>query len=76
MAVAKTETVCDLPEQVKLAASAILLRTRGFFCVETAHNINSEDHKGVSGKNCWHLIEIQRICPAQMRYMVDYQMII
>ena len=48
--VIKTETVCDLPEQVKLAASALLLRTRGLNCVETAHNINSEDHKGVSEK--------------------------
>ena len=47
MAVAKTETVCDLREQVKLAASALLVRTRGLNCVETAHNINSEDHKGI-----------------------------
>ena len=51
-------------------------RTRSLNCVETARNINSEDHKGVSGIGCWHLIEIQRSCPAEMRYMVGYQIII
>ena len=51
-------------------------RKRSLNCAETAHNINSEGHKGVSGKDCWHLIEIHLSGPAQLRYMVDYQMII
>ena len=51
MAVAKTEIVCDVREQVKLTASAHLGLERGFNCIETVHNINSEDHKGVSGKD-------------------------
>ena len=76
MAVAKTEIVCDVREQVKLAASAYLGLERGLNCIETVHYIYSEDHKGVSGKDRWHFIEIQRSCQAQIRYMVDYQMII
>ena len=53
MAVAKTEIVCDVREQVKLAASAHLGLERDLNCIETVHNINSEDHKGVSGKDRW-----------------------
>ena len=76
MSVAKTEIVCDVREQVKLTASAHLGLERGLNCIETVHYINSEDHKGVSGKDRWYLIEIQCSCQAQIRYMVDYQMII
>ena len=68
--------MCDVREQVKLAASAYLGLERGLNCIETVHYINSEDHKGVSGKDHWHLIEIWCSCQAQIRYMVDYQMII